>query len=266
VLSYIDLDVMPGTQYYYLVSAVNSAGVSAGSNEAVVNYVTVPAAPQDLKAQASDGMISLTWKAPSVNGGSAVTSYRIYRGLTSGGEEYLASSTAPGYDDTTASPGLIYHYRVSAVNAMGEGPASNEASISLPNAPTPPAAPTNLKATSGSGFVTLTWTPAADADAQSTTYWVYRMNFDTNQWELVAKISGVLYTDSNLVNGKVYAYAVVANNTVANSGMTPTVTATPTAPPAALTSLDAFVILVIIAVPLVLLIVWIRRKGGNGNT
>jgi len=53
----------------------------------------------------------------------------MYRGATSGNEALLVSvGVVLTYVDTGAANGQIYYYQVSATNAVGEGPRSNEAS------------------------------------------------------------------------------------------------------------------------------------------
>ncbi len=98
----------------------------------------VPSAPLNLAAQAGDGYVKLTWNAPSDNGGSSITSYRIYRGTTSGGESYLTyvSGSTLTYTDNSVTNGVTYYYYVTAVNANGEGAKSNEVSAT-PHASTP---------------------------------------------------------------------------------------------------------------------------------
>jgi hypothetical protein len=86
-----------------------------------------PAAP-GLSASGGDGVATLSWSAPA-DGGSPITSYRIYRGPASGTEALLATvGNATGYADGAVSNGTTYFYRVAAVNGVGEGIASNEAS------------------------------------------------------------------------------------------------------------------------------------------
>jgi hypothetical protein len=132
VTSYSDTAVTNGTTYYYRVSAVNAVGEGAQSNEvsATPQNVAAPSAPQNLAAAAARGKgIQLTWSAPASNGGSAITGYKIYRGTTSGGEVLLTTvGNVTSYKDSTTSRGVTYYYKVTAVNAAGEGPASNEAS------------------------------------------------------------------------------------------------------------------------------------------
>lgn len=77
----------------------------------------------------------MSWLAPSSDGGSAVTGYRVYRGSSGGGETLLASvGNVTSYSDGSVVPGSTYFYRVSAVNSAGEGPLSNEVSATASSA------------------------------------------------------------------------------------------------------------------------------------
>jgi PKD repeat protein len=95
---------------------------------------TAPGAPTGLTAAPGNGKISLSWQAPSSNGGVNITSYKVYRGTTSGGETPLTSGGCSSLGavlsctDTGLTNGQTYYYKVTAVNALGEGPQSNEAS------------------------------------------------------------------------------------------------------------------------------------------
>lgn len=90
----------------------------------------VPAAPEVLSAVRFSNGVLLTWLAPD-DGGSPITSYKIFRGLTSGGETLLktvkASKTV--FLDQSAQPGIQYFYRVQAVSNVGTGPYCGEVSV-----------------------------------------------------------------------------------------------------------------------------------------
>ncbi len=124
--SFTDTTVTNGIKYFYEVSAVNSTGESANSNEVSATPTapaTAPATPTGLQATGGNAQISLTW-----NASTGATSYHVKRSTTSGGPftSTLASPTATNYVDTTVTNGTAYFYVVSAVNAAGESANSSQ--------------------------------------------------------------------------------------------------------------------------------------------
>jgi hypothetical protein len=93
-------------------STTTSTTVAGGS---------VPSAPQNFTVKSSPGATLLSWSPPASSGGSAVTSYRIYRGNW-GTETFLTTVTGTSYADTGPAPYQWFFYRVAAVNAAGQGP------------------------------------------------------------------------------------------------------------------------------------------------
>jgi hypothetical protein len=68
--------------------------------------------------------VVLSWPEPD-GGGSAVTGYNVYRTIGSGAEVLIASiTTQRQYTDVTDATSA-YSYRVTALNALGEGASSN---------------------------------------------------------------------------------------------------------------------------------------------
>ncbi len=128
--TYDDLTVTNGITYYYVVTAVNTGGESGSSNEAAATpNIDPPAAPTNLTAVAESGMtIILNWGA--VTGAS---SYNVKRQGTAGGPYATIATNVLGttFQDTNVPYGVTYYYVVAAVNAGGEGGASNEASATL---------------------------------------------------------------------------------------------------------------------------------------
>src|SRR6185436_3982913 len=93
VTSYTDA-ASNGTTYYYQVTALNSVGESARSNERSATPAapaTVPGAATLTSATAGNASVALAWSAPASNGGAAITGYRIWRGTTAGGATLLTS-------------------------------------------------------------------------------------------------------------------------------------------------------------------------------
>jgi fibronectin type 3 domain-containing protein len=82
-------------------------------------------------------------------GSTAVTSNKVYRSTTSGGEGSTPLATftaATTYVDSAVSAGITYFYQLTSVNCNGESAKSVEIAATIPN-PLPPAAPTGLTAT-----------------------------------------------------------------------------------------------------------------------
>ncbi len=180
-----------------------------------------PSAPLNLSATAGDRQVFLTWIPPSYDGGLPITNYRIYRGTTPGGEIFLTEiANVLTHPDTGLTNGQLYCYRVSAVNAIGEGPLSNEA-CATPT--TTPGAPTILQADlSGKDFenVTLVWNLSSDDETGQRSvvgYSILRsMTFDVNGsgYQLHAFVpNGTIgYVDNSSGEGdpKNYFYQVCA--------------------------------------------------------
>lgn len=107
--------------------------VSGTGTGASVILQLPPSQVTGLSATVGNAQLILNWTAPA-NNGSAITSYKVYRGTSSGGESLLSSGGCSGLasvltcTDTGLTNGTTYYYKVSAVNAIGEGTQSSEAS------------------------------------------------------------------------------------------------------------------------------------------
>lgn len=140
--SWTDEGLGEGETFHYVVKAVNLAGASASSNEASARTFTRPSAPRNLSwdpAGAAPLEIALAWEPPADDGGTPVTRYHVWRGTSEGDLVIVRETTAPRFVDSPDAPGL-WHYRVSAVNAVGEGPQSNT-ERAVGGAPSVPDAP-----------------------------------------------------------------------------------------------------------------------------
>ena len=174
-----------------------------------------PSAPQSLAATAGSGSVSLSWAAPSSNGGSPVTGYDIYRGTSAGGESAtpIASNvTGTSFSDKSVDNGTTYYYTVAAVNAVGVSPQSSEASATPQQPATPPAAPTGLTATAaGPGQVNLSWTAAVPGTAPVTGYQISRGGTQ------IATSAGTSYSDTTVSASTAYSYTVTAVDSAGNT-------------------------------------------------
>ena len=215
-----------GKAYYFIVKAFNSVGASPGSNQAAAIPRTEPSAPTSLKAAFGNLEVVLTWSAPVADGGIGITGYDVYVGTKSGGESSTPvnskplAPTARGYTATGLVNGTTYYFVVKAINPVGTGAASNQASAS-PR--TVPSAPTSLKAALGNLAIVLTWVaPASNGGNGITGYNVYRgtksggeSSTPLNSKPLASTARG--YTSTGLVKGTAYYFVVKAINGVGSS-------------------------------------------------
>ncbi len=204
-----------GTTYYFKVTAVTLAGEGPFSNEVSATPATLPAATSGLSATAGNGRAVLDWTAPANNGGSAITSYNVYEGTSPGGETLLQStaSSAPTFTVTGLTNGTTYYFKVTAVNGVGEGPVSDEASATPA---TLPGASSGLRATAGNAEAVLNWTaPANNGGSAITSYNVYEgasPGGETLQQSTGSSAS--TFTVTGLTNGTTYYFKVTAVNGV----------------------------------------------------
>lgn len=122
------------TSYFTRVSITGSGFLRA-------NFATTPGPPINLIATPGADNISLTWSAPSSDGGVPITSYQIFRVTPTGYTSLIRTWTgANSFTDTGLTPGITYHYYLKAVNGVGSSNQSSEVS-GVPIAPRSPRAP-----------------------------------------------------------------------------------------------------------------------------
>ena len=136
VLTHTDTGLDPETAYQYRVQAL--AAVGAGARGVAVAVTTaetprVPAVPTDLTAQpTADSHMQLAWTAPPDTGTQPLSGYRIERSADVSPRVWTELVADTGtldriWDDSALAASTVYHYRVSARNAVGVGNASPEA-------------------------------------------------------------------------------------------------------------------------------------------
>lgn len=87
-----------------------------------------------------DGQVDLAWSKPADDGGSPITGYRIYRGITADELvilEDVTDVTVMNYTDTGLANDQTYYYAVSALNAEGEGEKTEILSATTPEGEEP---------------------------------------------------------------------------------------------------------------------------------
>jgi len=122
----------PAGSYPITITGSLSGGPTRTTSVTLVvnaaSTATVPGQPNAPTVAPANGKgVNVSWSAPTDNGGSPITGYRLYRHTTSGTFGVVATlGNVTSYKDTTTSRGTTYYYAVSAINAIGEGPRSGD--------------------------------------------------------------------------------------------------------------------------------------------
>ncbi|MEN5178665.1 fibronectin type III domain-containing protein [Comamonas testosteroni] len=135
-----------GTAYSCSVTARNAIGSSAASAAVSVTPATVPGAPSITAIAAGNAELSITFAAPSSDGGNAITGYSA----SCGASTTTVSGTSSPLKITGLTNGTTYSCTVSATNEVGPGPAS-AAQTGIPSAKS-----YSAPSPSGTGIITAT--------------------------------------------------------------------------------------------------------------
>jgi hypothetical protein len=130
--TYSNTGLTVAATYYYIATAVDSAGQSGDSNQASETTKTgaAPNPPSNLGATAiSSSQINLGWTASSTLG----VTYNVYSSKTSGftpssSNRIATGVTATTYSNSGPTASTTYYYLVTAVDSSGESQPSNQAS------------------------------------------------------------------------------------------------------------------------------------------
>jgi parallel beta-helix repeat protein len=173
--------------------------------------ITLPSAPQNPQAIAGDLFINVSWEVPISSGSSDISGYNVYRSDVPGVHAWVPANQLWFYE-TNVQYGITYTFNVSAENADGEGPRSDDMSA---KPITTPSAPRNPYTIAGDGFINLYWEePSSDGGSPITEYIIYRGATPgvMTLLDMVPKIT--YYIDSTVVAGFTYYYKISAVNFV----------------------------------------------------
>ncbi|WP_244930299.1 fibronectin type III domain-containing protein [Nocardioides sp. W7] len=215
------VDGLPGaTTQEFRVAALTEGGQGPWNEPAsAVVPDSVPTEPRTPGAAAtSDGTVVLTWTAPEHPGGPDVVDYLLEHADSAEGPwEPVADEEGDALTHTVTglAPRSTHHYRVAAVNEIGQGPWSPVATATVPDpvvAPSAPSAPLGLTAGGGVGRASLTWrAPAEDGGAPLTGYVVQQAGGD-GPWTTVGTVTSPQLAVTGLAAGTSYRFRVAAVN------------------------------------------------------
>ena len=209
-----------GTSYDVQYQARNTGGSSPWSDSGTETPAAPPGPPEDLSVEGGIRRVTVSWSAPSSDGGAAITHYQLQYRTGSGAwrtGSYLAASSRSA-TISSLEAGTEYQVQARAKNGAGWGRWSR--SRRAETAPPAPDAPT---VSSGNRQLRVTWPRVRGA----TQYQVQRRT-GTTSWRIASAWgSSRTRTLAGLTNGTSYDVQVQArNSTLVESPWSATTTGT----------------------------------------
>ena len=205
-----------GTSYNFRVRATNSEGDSLWSplSASVIPNV-VPNPPTNITVLYGNAQATVSWSAPSPNGGTAITSYTVSVVSPTGN---LRTCTASGSETsctvTNLSNGVSHTFRVRAANALGSSLFSSTSSPVIPR--TIPSAPATPSVTRGDAKVTVNWSAPNNGGAAIISYIV-----ESSAGLHSCTTNATSCEIAGLTNGTSYNFRVRATNSEGDSLWSP---------------------------------------------
>ena len=197
-----------GVTYSISVAAIAASTGSATTTTAKPG--AVPGPPTSLTAAGASGQVTLTWSAPSNNGGFAITSYtvKLY--------DSIYDNVNSPYTISGLTNGGSYPITVVALNEIG----TSAPAFITGNPIGTPTAVTNLRGTPANNSATISWNEPSDNGGGALTYRIYyQVTSGSGQippgsvfWVDTPQLTYVVTT--GLVNGDNINFIVTANNGV----------------------------------------------------
>ena len=200
---WLDIENMPGQDYYYKIVAYNSKDRIIGESSTLKGYRSYRpynqiATPHSLKtypARYSD-KIEIFWA------GDDEDTFRIYRSDSLRGtstkiaEVNFDSKEALKFSDHNVEQGKSYLYQISSVGKEENGDISEKISTESIEGSSK-IAPKGAKTTTIVGGITLSW----DEDSKAEYYQIFRSETETGEYQIIVPfVKDEQYTDKNLPN------------------------------------------------------------------
>jgi titin len=209
-----------GRSYQFRVTAVNEVGAGATSAvHTVSTSTTVPAVPNSVAVSSvTASSASVSWTAPTDNGGSPITDYTFQTSRDEGTTWVTVThtaSTSTVMNLTGLAPGTHYLVRVATKTAVGS---SDYVQSELTTNALAPGAPLSLASSSvAATSLTLNWElPTSNGGADITDYKVEFSSNGGSAWNLITHDASAVrsFNVTGLTRATAYRFRVTAKNSI----------------------------------------------------
>ena len=209
--------------YSTTADATDLAGNFTGGMSGTFSVVArIPGAPTGVSATRGNTLASVSWTAPTDNGGAAISVYTVTS--SPGGITGSSIGAAASADVNGLTNGTSYTFTVTATNSSGTGPSSSASGAVAPA--TAPGSPTSITVSGGAGFALVSWTAPTDNGGAAISG--YKVTSDPGVLMASAGGSDTAAVVTGLTNLTTYTFTVTATNSAgtgaasaASSGFTP---------------------------------------------
>ena len=240
----LSIGMITGSQASFDTKFVNGSGVGASSRSASraksrrayvkpgAVYTIPPQPPTNILVSLVNGIVQVSWTAPTGVGDSPISSYTI---TSSPGD--IVNTTVNGITTNTSFSGLIngttYTFTVLATNNAGNSTPATSSSIVAYSLPSPP---TSLSATPGNTSASIGFTPPTNTGGSAITNYQYSINGGGSFSAFSPADTTSPVSITGLTNGTPYTIQLktvtIAGASSASSSVVTTPATTPDAPTA----------------------------------
>ncbi|MBD3375088.1 hypothetical protein GF406_08645 [candidate division KSB1 bacterium] len=217
---YVDSLVSPGIQYFYRVTAVDSAGNTSRFSTAVsaiADDLLPPGKPLQLTSSFEADRLVLSWEPP---GDKDIYGYWVSKGYSNDVQAHLYTKPVKDLvcvDSSRFMPGKHYYYSVQSIDSMENVSDPARLIFQVPDHE-PPETPGRIQALNEGGkTVSVSWNSSLSLDSEVYILVRHTQSSADTLAHLPAKQRN--YTDKDVEKGVVYTYSVIAVDGFGNQSL-----------------------------------------------
>ncbi len=205
-----------GTAYTFQARLVTTKGKSDWSAASPAVTPGGPPGPAtSVVGTPGNASVAVTWEAPANTGGSGLKSYTVTAvaaGVTASAKKPSCSTDAPTTNCTVEglTNGTAYQFVVTTTSNSGETSTSTPSPSVIPVGP--PTPPTNVKAQTASGAVTLSWDQPKNTGGSAIDHYTVTATSSAGGGSCTSSGTNKTCTVSSLTNHIEYTFTVTATN------------------------------------------------------